>query len=86
MAKTTSQVDVLDQMHEAAVIANRQKKTMDGLRPQVERAVAREIRRQKLGKYFTGEMQYHGYTIRIQRRTIIQFMTDADAHDDTHDA
>ena len=78
--------DAIDQMHEASVIANRQKKTMDNLRPQVERAIARELRRQHLGKYYTGELQYHGYTIRIQRRTIIQFMTDADAHDGAHDA
>jgi len=43
---------------------------------EMERAIARELRRQKLPKNYTGEIKYHDYTIRIQRRTIIQFMSD----------
>ena len=74
MAKKKNQVDVLDQMHEASVIANAQKKLMDSLRVQAESEIARELRKQGLPKNFTGEIVYHGYTIRIQRRTIIQFM------------
>jgi phosphopentomutase len=48
----------------------------DTKRKEMERAIARELRRQKLPKNYTGEIKYHDYTIRIQRRTIIQFMTD----------
>ena len=76
MAKKINKVDVLDQMHEASVIANAQKKLMDSLRAQAESEVARELRRQGLPKDFTGEIVYHGYTIRIQRRTVIQFMSE----------
>ena len=76
MAKKQNQVDVLDQMHEATMIVNEQKKTMDSIRPLVEREIARELRKQKLPKNYAGEISYHGYTIRIQRRTIIQFMSD----------
>ena len=76
MAKKNETVDVLDQMHEATMIVNAQKKEMDAIRPQVDRAIARELRRQKLPKNYTGEIKYHNYTIRIQRRMIIQFMSD----------
>jgi GTPase Era involved in 16S rRNA processing len=76
MAKKQTKVDVLDQMHEAALIANEQKKKMDSLKQESDRAIARLLRRLKLPKYYSGEVPYNGYTIRIQRRTIIQFMTD----------
>ena len=76
MATKKVKVDVLDLMHEATMIVNEQKKTMDANRKDMERAIARELRRQKLPKSFTGEIPYHGYTIRIQRRTVIQFMSD----------
>ena len=49
---------------------------MDTHRKEMERAVARELRRQRLPKNYAGELPYHGYTIRIQRRTIIQFMSE----------
>lgn len=75
MAKK-NQVDILDQMHEATMLINEQKKTMDTHRKEMERAVARELRRQRLPKNYAGELPYHGYTIRIQRRTIIQFMSE----------
>lgn len=75
MAKK-NQVDILDQMHEATMLINEQKKTMDTHRKEMERAVARELRRQRLPKNYAGELLYHGYTIRIQRRTIIQFMSE----------
>ena len=76
MAKKNVKVDVLDQMHEATMIVNEQKKVMDANRKEMERAIARELRRQKLPKNYTGEIKYHEYTIRIQRRTIIQFMSE----------
>ena len=76
MATKTKKVDVLDQMHEATMIVNEQKKVMDANRKEMERAIARELRRQKLPKNYTGEIKYHEYTIRIQRRTIIQFMSE----------
>ena len=76
MATKKNQVDILDQMHEATMLINEQKKTMDVHRKEMERAVARELRKRHLGKNFTGELPYHGYTIRIQRRTIIQFMSE----------
>ena len=74
MAKKEVKVDVLDQMHQATMIANEQKNFMDSRRKECERAIARELRRQKLPKYFTGEINYHNFTIRIQRRLVIQFM------------
>ena len=67
--------DALDKMHEATMVINDQKQVMDAFREQAERALARELRRQGLGKNYTGELPYHGYTIRVQRRTIIQFMS-----------
>ena len=76
MATKTKKVDLLDQMHEATMIVNEQKKVMDANRKEMERAIARELRRQKLPKNYTGEIKYHEYTIRIQRRTIIQFMSE----------
>ena len=76
MAKKNVKVDVLDQMHEATMIVNEQKKAMDANRKEMERAIARELRRQKLPKNYTGEIKYHEYTIRIQRRTIIQFRSE----------
>lgn len=76
MAKKQVKVDILDQMHEAAMIANEQKKKMDALKPQSDREIVRLLRRLKLPKYYSGEVPYHDYTIRIQRRTVIQFMTD----------
>ena len=65
---------VLDRMHDAAMAANEQKKNMDAMRPEADRAVARLLRARRLSKNFTGELEHNGYTIRIQRRTIIQFM------------
>lgn len=76
MAKKNVKIDVLDQMHEATMIVNEQKKVMDANRKEMERAIARELRRQKLPKNYTGELPYHDYKIRIQRRTIIQFMSE----------
>ena len=67
-------LSVIDQQHAAALAANEQKKDMDARRPHVERAIAKLLRQRGLSKNFTGELEYNGYTIRIQRRTIIQFM------------
>ena len=44
MAKKQTKVDVLDQMHEAALIANEQKKKMDSLKQESDRAIARSCR------------------------------------------
>jgi len=76
MVKKEVKVDVLDLMFEATMIANEQKKVLDANKKDADRAIARELRRQKLPKNYTGEITYHDHTIRIQRRTIIQFMTD----------
>ena len=76
MAKKEVEVDVLDLMYEATMIANEQKKVLDANKKEADRAIARELRRQKLPKNYAGEIKYHDHTIRIQRRTIIQFMSD----------
>jgi len=76
MAKNQLKVDVLDLMYEATMIANEQKKVLDANKKEADRAIARELRRQKLPKNYAGEIKYHDHTIRIQRRTIIQFMSD----------
>ena len=61
-------------MHEATMVTNEQKKKMDAMRSELERAISRLLRSRGLSKNFTGELEYNGYVIRIQRRTIIQFM------------
>ena len=69
-------LSVLDQQHATAMAANELKKEMDSRRTKVERAIGKVLRDQGLPKNFTGELEYNGYTIRIQqRRTIIQFMS-----------
>ena len=69
-------LSVLDQQHATTMAANELKKEMDSRRTKVERAIGKVLRDQGLPKNFTGELEYNGYTIRIQqRRTIIQFMS-----------
>ena len=69
-------LSVLDQQHATAMAAHELKKEMDSRRTKVERAIGKVLRDQGLPKNFTGELEYNGYTIRIQqRRTIIQFMS-----------
>ena len=65
---------VIDQQHEAAMAANDLKKQMDTNRPEVERAIAKVLRDRGLPRNYAGELEYNGYTIRIQRRTVIQFL------------
>ena len=69
-------LEVLDQQHATTMAANELKKDLDSRRAEVERAIGKVLRDQGLPKNFTGELEYNGYTIRIQqRRTIIQFMS-----------
>ena len=65
---------VLDQQHATTMAANELKKQLDSRRVDVYRAIAKLLRDRGLPKNFSGELEYNGYTIRIQRRTIIQFM------------
>ena len=65
---------VLDQQHATTMAANELKKDLDSRRTDVDRAVAKLLRQLKLPKNFSGEIEYNGYTIRIQHRTVIQFM------------
>ena len=44
-------------------------------RHQQRNYLIQEVRNQ-LVSHFTGEIVYHGYTIRIQRRIVIQFMSE----------
>lgn len=75
MAKKIN-LSVLDQQHATAMAANELKKEMDARRTEVERAIAKVLRDLGLPKNYSGELEYNGYTIRIQqRRPIIQFMS-----------
>ena len=67
---------VLDQQHATTMAANELKKELDSHRAEVERAIAKLLRERGLPKNYTGELSYNGYTIRVQRRTIIQFMSE----------
>ena len=67
---------VLDQQHATTMAANELKKELDSHRAEVERAIAKLLRERGLPKNYTGELEFNGYTIRIQRRTIIQFMSE----------
>ena len=48
--------------------ANELKKDLDSRRTDVDRAVAKLLRQLKLPKNFSGEIEYNGYTIRIQQK------------------
>ena len=65
---------VIDQQRATTMAVNELKKDMDSRRSDVERAIAKLLREKGLPKNFTGEIEYNGYTIRVQRRTVIQFM------------
>ena len=65
----------LEQLHAAAMIAKENKNAMDMIHPEAEKDLAKLLRVLKLPKDFTGEVPYKDYKIRIQRRTIIQFMS-----------
>ena len=65
---------VLDQQHATTMAANELKKQLDSRRTDVDRAIAKLLRERGLPKNFSGEIEYNGYTIRVQHRTIIQFM------------
>ena len=67
---------VLDQQRATTMAANELKKELDSHRAEVERAIAKLLRERGLPKNYTGELEFNGYTIRIQRRTIIQFMSE----------
>ena len=68
-------LEVIDQQRATTMAANELKKDMDLRRPKVERAISKLLRDKGLPKNYTGELEYNGYTIRVQRRTIIQFMS-----------
>ena len=72
MAKKT--YDAIDKLHAAVMTANENKKCIDLLRPDAEAALGRLLRSRKKTKNFSGEIEYNGYIIRVQRRTVIQFM------------
>ncbi len=67
-------LSVLDQQRATTMAANELKKDLDSRRTDVDRAVAKLLRQRGLPRNFTGELEYNGYTIRVQRRTVIQFM------------
>lgn len=71
---TKIDLSVLDQQRATTLAANELKKDLDSRRANVERAIAKLLRERGLPKNYTGELEYNGYTIRVQRRTIIQFM------------
>ena len=68
-------LEVLDQQHATTMAANELKKDLDSRRTEVERAIGKLLRDRGLPKNYSGELEYNGYTIRVQRRTIIQFMS-----------
>lgn len=68
-------LEVIDLQHATTMAANELKKEMDSRRAEVERAIGKLLRDKGLPKNYTGELEYNGYTIRVQRRTIIQFMS-----------
>ena len=59
--------EVIDQMFAAVLSANENEATIKALRPKVEEAVQALIEERKLGKNFTGMIEYHGFKIRVQR-------------------
>ena len=67
-------LSVLDQQRATTMAANELKKDLDARRTDVDRAIAKLLRDRGLPKNFTGELEYNGYIIRVQRRTVIQFM------------
>ena len=69
-------LSVIDQQRATTMAANELKKQLDSRRAEVDRAVAKVLRERGLPKDFAGEIEYNGYTIRVQRRTVIQFMGD----------
>ena len=73
MAKKIN-LEVLDLQHATTMAANELKKDLDSRRQDVERAIAKLIRERGLPKNFSGELEYNGYIIRVQHRTVIQFM------------
>lgn len=61
--------DVIDQMYSAVLSANENEATIKALRPQVEEAVRELIQRRGLPATYTGIIEYHGISIRVQRPT-----------------
>lgn len=68
-------LSVLDQQHATAMAANELKKDLDSRRAEVERAIGKVLRDRGLPKNYSGELEYNGYVIRVQHRTVIQFMS-----------
>ena len=73
MAKKIN-LEVIDQQRATTMAANELKKDLDARRADVDRAIAKLLRERGLPKNFSGELEYNGYIIRVQRRTVIQFM------------
>ena len=67
-------LSVIDRQRATTMAANELKKDLESHRQDVERAIAKVLRDQGLPKNYTGELDFNGYTIRVQRRTVIQFM------------
>lgn len=67
-------LSVLDQQRAKTLAINELKKDMDAQRAAQERAIAKLLREKGLPKDYSGELEYNGYTIRVQRRTVIQYM------------
>ena len=68
-------LSVLDQQHATTMAANELKKDLDSRRAEVERAIGKVLRDRGLPKNYSGELEYNGYVIRVQHRTVIQFMS-----------
>ena len=68
-------LEVLDQQHATTMAANELKKDLDSRRAEVERAIGKVLRDRGLPKNYSGELEYNGYVIRVQHRTVIQFMS-----------
>ena len=75
MAKKIN-LEVIDQQRATTMAANELKKQLDSRRAEVDRAIAKVLRERGLPATFSGEIEYNGYTIRVQRRTIVQFMNE----------
>ena len=65
---------VIDQQRATTMAANELKKQLDSRRQDVDKAISKVLRIKGLPKNFSGEIEYNGYTIRIQNRRVIQFM------------
>ena len=66
---TKIDLTVIDQMYSAQMSMNESEATLKTLRPQVEEAVKELIRQMGLPRDFKGVIPYHGFQIRVQRRT-----------------